>query len=52
VISGQRGYCLTRQSSIQDIDAFVNRMHSQAREMRMRAVRVGRVRHNASSRTQ
>lgn len=45
VISGQQGYALTMQASIEDVDTFTGRMYSQAREMRERAMQVERVRH-------
>jgi hypothetical protein len=40
VISGQRGYRLTRESTVEDVSAFSSRMYSQAREMRHRALEV------------
>jgi hypothetical protein len=45
VISGQRGYHLTRQASLDDIDHSVRWLLSQADRMRERAMSISRVRH-------
>ena len=47
ILGGQRGYCITTQASLEDVTATVNRLYSQAREMRERAVEIERVRHSA-----
>lgn len=45
VISGDRGYCLTVEASIADIDAFDARMAGQIAHMQQRRVEVQKVRH-------
>ena len=45
ILGHQRGYHLTIEASLEDVIAVTNRMHSQARAMRQRAVEIERIRH-------
>lgn len=45
VISGQRGYALTREASLEDVQHATAWMLSQASEMRRRVAEIEKVRH-------
>jgi hypothetical protein len=45
ILGGNRGYFLTLQASIEDVVAVTNRLMSQSRHMRERAMEIERVRH-------
>ena len=49
IISGQRGYHLTAQASVEDVQHFVSWMRSQAREMDKRALQAERAMHRRVS---
>ena len=45
ILGGDKGYCATVQASLEDVTAVVNRLYSQSRAMRERAMEIERVRH-------
>jgi hypothetical protein len=47
ILGGQKGYCLTVQASLEDVTSVINRLYSQSREMRERAMEIERVRHSS-----
>jgi len=49
VIGGQRGYHLTRQASLEDIDRGTAWLLSQSSRMRERAMAIARVRHGRAA---
>lgn len=49
IVSGQRGYCLTRQASLEDVDRSTRWLLSQSARMRERAMAIERVRHGRAA---
>lgn len=47
VLGGNRGYCLTLEATLTEVQAVVRRFYSQSREMRERAMEIERVRHGS-----
>lgn len=45
IISGQAGYRLTSEATLEEIQHARDRLHSQAREMDLRVTQIDRVRH-------
>jgi hypothetical protein len=48
ILGGQRGYCLTSQASLEDVDRVTRWLLSQAGHMRGRVVEIERVRHGVT----
>jgi len=47
VLGGNKGYCLTLEATLIDVQAVVRRFFSQSQQMRSRAMEIERVRHGS-----